>query len=133
MGAGCYYTNCFGELAYWIINPNKAENNDYDEFENERWNDFVEDLGEIMIDLGYFKESAYEFSNGLLKIELKSTYYGDGLVIQIEPKANEWEKEYNLARANMDRCEKRIIRNMVKAGYEVRYATSGYTSAKVEI
>lgn len=134
MGAGCYYThNCNKERAAWI-DLNLSE----DEFEAHNDFDFImEDLEQILSDNEWEKKSSRsnrEYHNGLYELFLESTYYGDGLVIRIEPKDdNPWYNKYTfgLAIANHHRSENKILRAIAKAGYKLKIATSGYTSTEL--
>ena len=133
MGAGCRYTNnTTKELAYWIDLDIEYDENDIvaGQFQ---YDDTIEDLSGIIEELGYHSVDSRNriFSNGLFKLELESTYYADGLVIQLNPKMDEWDKEYNLAISNLERGERKILRKLLKSGYKLRIATSGYTSTEV--
>lgn len=125
MGAGCYHTHsCNKERAAWIdlnLSDDEAEaTNDFDFI--------IEELEQILADNGWERLSNRKYHNGLYELFLESTYYGDGLVIRIEPK-NDWDTKYwNLAMANHHRSENKILRAISKAGYKLRISTGGYTS-----
>lgn len=132
MGAGCYYTHSETKTrAAWIdLQPSQDANED---FEGNDYFDYVrEDLENLLTGNGY--EKAYsekcDFYNGLFDIFLESTYYGDGIVIRIEPRHDEWNhgKRYSLALANHHRTERKILKLIFESGYKLRIATSGYTA-----
>jgi hypothetical protein len=124
MGAGTYYTHpCNGERAAWV---NIGQGEDDDVFIDEH--EFVlQDITNILADAGYGN-----MRNGLAMVDLVSTYDGDGLIIQISPRVEEYESSYNLFTANFDRMQQKIWRSLQKAGYSLRIATSGYTSQILE-
>ncbi len=122
MGAGCYYTHkCNKEKAAWVVVPDFG--NDQEAFDD--WFFFLKDeIG----NLGYEEINKRHFQNGLFDLYLDSTYYGEGVILRLEPRANEWEKEYNLAMANHSRSETKLLKTLIKLNYSLRIATSGYTS-----
>jgi hypothetical protein len=129
MGAGCYYHhNQTKTKAAWI-ELNLSE----DEFESSNDLDFImEDLEQILSDNGWEKKSSRsncEYHNGLYELFLESTYYGEGLVIRIEPKDDKYT--FGLAMANHSKSENKILRAIAKSGYKLRIATSGYTSTEL--
>ncbi len=127
MGAGCYYTHrCNKAIAYWVDIPESFKKDSETPFDC-----LFEDLANILEDLGYSNENRNLFGNGLFIIELESTYYGEGIILQINPRHSEWAKEYNLAMANHEIVEKRIAKT-INQYYPLRYATSGYTAATIE-
>lgn len=129
MGAGCWYHhNCNKERAAWIdLYPNGKET-DSDEDDQDDYNFIFSDVANILIELGYNNQTKVNvFCNGLFEVHLESTYYGDGLIIRIEPFID-YDQRYNLAMANHHRAEKRILRTLCKEGYKLRIATSGYTA-----
>lgn len=118
MGAGCMYKHSNGELACWIeIDPE-------DEFD---YSDTLSQIGWELEKLGYYKEDSNIFKNKFFTVELKSTYYGDGILILLEAR----ERYYSLAVANFNRCENRILKQLDKCGFVLKIATSGYTSQRV--
>lgn len=131
MGAGCYYHhNQTKTKAAWIDLNLSEEPEEPDEAHNDF--DFImEDLEQILSDNGWEKKSSKsdrEYHNGLYELFLESTYYGDGLVIRIEPKDdNPWYNKYTfgLAMANHHKSENKILRAIAKAGYKLSIATSG--------
>ncbi len=130
MGAGCYYThNCNKEKAAWIdIVRSEDDDPDFDDAL-----DFIkEDLEQALTSIGWSKTNRYEYRNGLFKLILDSTHYGDGLILRIEP-LEDYGNLYNLAMANHHRTEKKVWKAVKKLGYTLRIATSGYTSTEVII
>lgn len=143
MGAGCYYTHkCNKEKAYWVEIPKNSggEPEEYDDFQTEN---LLDDLEDSILSLGYSKEdskrSLRRFENGLFIVDLKSTYYGDGVIIEINPRFDysnwgdgvEYSRYYHLAMANHSRAERRIAKAINKY-YSLFYATSGYTAAEIK-
>lgn len=129
MGAGCYYTHkCNRQKACWI-DFNHSDNEGYEEDDYDimrMWEeDIIDNIECLLAKIGY-----RNMQNGLCKVELVPTYYGDGLIIDISPAMEEWEPSYNLFLANFDRMEENILRCLHKAGFELRIATSGYTSGQ---
>jgi hypothetical protein len=128
MGAGCYYThNCNKERAAWVdLYPNGKDTDDDDaDFEVQNTFGYI---ANILMDLGYNNQTKLNvFCNGLFEVHLEYTYYGDGLIIRLEPLID-YDQRYNLAMANHHRAEKRILRTLCKEGFKLRIATSGYTA-----
>ena len=124
MGAGCYYTHkCNRNVACWVtLEDNTEDNYVYEDIKNI-----------LLLELGYRENNRRNYSNGLFEVILDSTYDGRGIIIYLEPIAEEHENNYRLALANHERSEKRILKSLIKAGYKVRFATSGYTSAEYKI
>lgn len=129
MGAGCYYTHENGNVAYWIEPEFTARLDNEDQFDSE-WNFFMEDIGNVMIELGYKKGSQYKYKNGLAIVEFSSTYSGEGLVIRLQPRYED-QQTLNLFNANFDRMEKKIAKEFNKC-YVLAYGTSGYTACRLK-
>jgi hypothetical protein len=123
MGAGCYYTHpCNRELAAWIEIRDEEDEDAY----SVAYDFLIDDIKGVLAEIGY-----EDMRNGLAKVELESTYYGDGLIIQLYPRMERYESSYQLFLANFDRMQRKIWRALQKAGYALRIATSGYTSAEL--
>lgn len=150
MGAGTYYThecsrndNFNGdERSSWIdLDPN---------YEAEDLSDIamyaVEDLTHILEAKGYDilpnkyqkAEGFIEAHNGLGKFIFESNYHGDGIVIRLEPHFEttsldhiEDRRREQLFYANFDKMYDKMQKILLDAGYNLRVATSGYTSAPV--
>ena len=128
MGAGCYYTNKeTGTKAFWIDFPFFDDKQDYQSY----FETLLQDLQHLFLDLDYIQYDEYSFFNGLFNLNLETTYYGDGLVIRLEPHTEENINIYNLAMANHSRSYERIKRALMKQDYTLRIASSGYTSSIV--
>ena len=125
MGAGTLYRHTNDELAVWIDFESNGDS--FDEFAKKQ---VFEELSELIRNLGYYQDHNQPniFFNGLFKLTLESKYHGDGIVFMLEPRHDEYSKEYNLANASFQRSENKILRAVQKAGYTLRIATSGYTS-----
>lgn len=116
MGAGCYYRHEYpfdNNLAAWI------ELKDSDQYSFE-W----ELISDIIKECGYNYNENY-FYNQLYKIELKSTYYGDGIIVYF---SNNSDPYINLAIHNFGFAENKVLKALYKNGYKLIIATSGYTS-----
>jgi hypothetical protein len=133
MGAGCRYTHKNGSLAYWLDVPKDTDDDEPNEF---YWEWFIEEVKCELEELGYFCESQYAFSNGLYNLRLETTYHGDGLLIYIDEKGEDGydyadTRINNLARANFDRAECKIIRTLNKR-WAVCVASSSYTANRIK-
>lgn len=120
MGAGCYYKHEYpfdGNLAAWI------ELDDLNDADSDEYSYILQSIADIIIGLGY-EFDGEEFKNGLYKIELKSTYYGDGLIVYFKNRRDEY---INLAIRNFSSSENKVLKTLHKNGYKLRIATSGYT------
>ena len=118
MGAGCYYKHEYpfnDNLAAWI---------ELDELDSDQYSFIYQSITGIIVGLGY-EFDGEEFKNGLYKIELKSTYYGDGLIVYFKNRRDEY---INLAIGNFDSSENKILKALHKNGYKLRVATGGYSS-----
>jgi hypothetical protein len=118
MGAGCYYKHEYpfnDNLAAWI---------ELDELDSDQYSFIYQSITGIIVGLGY-EFDGEEFKNGLYKIELKSTYYGDGLIVYFKNRRDEY---INLAIRNFDSSENKVLKALHKNGYKLRVATGGYSS-----
>lgn len=118
MGAGCYYKHEYpfnDNLAAWI---------ELDELDSDQYSFIYQSITGIIVGLGY-EFDGEEFKNGLYKIELKSTYYGDGLIVYFKNRRDEY---INLAIGNFDSSENKVLKALHKNGYKLRVATGGYSS-----
>jgi len=118
MGAGCYYKHEYpfnDNLAAWI---------ELDELDSDQYSFIYQSITGIIVGLGY-EFDGEEFKNGLYKIELKSTYYGDGLIVYFKNRRDEY---INLAIRNFDSSENKVLKTLHKNGYKLRIATGGYSS-----
>jgi hypothetical protein len=128
MGAGCYYTHeNVDAKAFWI------ELEIYEDFDlnEELFSNTLRDLSVLLIDMNYHPHDELNFSNGLYNLELKSKYNGDGLLFLLEPLYEDW-RIFNLAVANHSYHYERLAKALIKYGYSLGIATSGYTSAQLK-
>ena len=134
MGHGCNYRNKETDTkAFWI----EVDDPD-DEFGVEM---MLDDLRYEFEQLGYEVDDNSGnliYYNGLGKIELETTYDSGGIVVRLEPAfiPDFWSEpevtaRYNLFMANHERMYNRIKRHFLNAGYNLRIATSGYTSTQI--
>lgn len=126
MGAGCYYTHAANkQKACWVeIESGDESDGDYeDDFDTYGW--ALENITDLLNANGY-----RNLKNGLFKIELKSTYYGEGIIIELVPNCKDYDCTYSLAMANFNRVEERILRLIHNEGFKLRIATSGHTAIK---
>jgi hypothetical protein len=124
VGAGCYYTHKETKTKAFWVELDFAEEEEDTFF---LWDWYMEEIGSCLELTGYSKRSTYNYFNGLFEVCLESTYEGDGLVVRLEP----CEEYYNLAMANHDRSYDKIKNVILSQGFELRIATSGYTSTKI--
>lgn len=116
MGAGCYYKHDYpfdDNLAVWI------EMDEVDQYSS-----LFDEIAEIIKNCGYNQNNDY-FYNKLYRIELKSTYYGEGLIVCFKCQSDQY---INLAIKNFEYAENKVLKALAKNGYKLRFATSGYTS-----
>lgn len=118
MGAGCYYKHEYpfdGNLAVWI---------EVEELDQDQYSFFWSNIAKIIKSCGYNQNNDY-FYNKLYRIELKSTYYADGLIVCFKCQSDQY---INLAIKNFEFAENKVLKALAKNGYKLRFATSGYTS-----
>lgn len=132
MGAGCYYTHDTipNAKSFWI----EVESEHEDDLFHEDYRDLKDYIKEELMNLGYDKD----LENGLYKIVFDSTYNGDSILVNLESRFEESYyhqdvKLHNLAVANHNRCYERIQKHLISCGLELRMASSGYTSYKIEL
>lgn len=131
MGYGCYFTNKeTGTRSFWIdidpYNENEEENLDIDLI----FDDLICDVSDILDEIGYIQEKDSKFYNGLYDLYLEYGPMGDKIIFRLEPLEDCDSNIYNLAMANFDKCYDKIARTLISYGYELRIATSGYTSGR---
>jgi hypothetical protein len=136
MGAGCYYTHKeTGTKAFWIDLDNlEYDENDSDQYEDNFWFE-VENIKTQIHSLNYEIDrfDRLKLYNGLAEVKLESTYYGDGIVVLLEPNQYQDSALFNLFLANHNRMYNRIKRKLLQAGYKLRIATGGFTSMEVTL
>ena len=136
MGAGCYYTlpDSRDMLAYWVSLELDQTEEDRDEFDSEFYHEIMmEDLTSLLLELPLCKEY-----NGVLyygdnfTIELPSTYYGDGILINLVMRLPDYDEKYNFVLSNLERVYKRIIKHVNKS-LPLRRAAGAWCSASYAI
>jgi len=121
MGAGTYYTNKeTGTKAFWIDIDNSEE-----DFIHEY---ILDDIYSSIESFGFVGIDRNKLINGLFEIIIEPKYYGDGYVIRMEPHTEDDERIYYLALANHNKHYSSLGKKLKNAGYNLRIATSGYTS-----
>lgn len=131
MGAGCYYTLPDNRdiKAYWIDIELDEEDQDDSSF---IFDLTLDELKLTLLELPL----CHEYNNQLyygkhFKIDLDSTYHGEGILINLCIDLYDWSDKYNFVASNLERVYNRIIRH-VNQSYELRKATSGYTACTIE-
>jgi hypothetical protein len=133
MGAGCLFRHKNTKTkAAWINIPYSNEEDNIEGFD---YKDTEHEIKNILTQIGYTIDSCDKIRNGLFEIKLEGTYYGDGIIIYIEPRYeyDEWgrshyDRRYHLAMANHAKAENKIWKALQKEGFELNIATGGYTS-----
>lgn len=119
MGAGCYYTLPDNReiLAYWIDLTLDQGDENSDEFDTDFYSEIMaDDLKECLLDLPLCHEYHGQLYYGKhFKIDLASTYYGDGLLINLSVDLYDWSDNYNFVASNLDRVYNRIIKHVNKS------------------
>ena len=116
MGAGCYYTNNeTNTKAFWI---------DLGDVHSDF---YLDSISENLENLNFIDSKEGYYYNGLYQIYVESTYYGDGLVIRMEPQTEYGINIYNLAMANHSKHYAHLIKEFSK-NFDLRMASSSYTS-----
>jgi hypothetical protein len=133
MGAGCYYTlpDSRDVLAYWLA---IEFDESLDEFENsDNFECELEYLKNILLDLplcGQFNGKLYYGKN--FKIDLDSTYHGDGILINLIIDLPEYNEKYNFVASNLERVYNRIIKHVNKS-LPLKRAAGAWCSAQYAI
>ena len=133
MGAGCYYTHDnISKKSFWIDFklPDTTNSDLIDEF----YQDELYLIREAAYSLNYHDtKDPYHFHNGLYELRLKYTYDGSGIVFNLEPHDDEEQNLTNLAIANHDIHYNRLAKKLNEYGFNLRIATSGYTSTEYTV
>lgn len=130
MGYGCYFTNKeSGTKSFWIDVETGYED-EHGNFYADEWamDDELLNVQTELENMGYNMETSYHFWNGLYDLFLEFGPEGDMIIFRLEPLEDCEQGTYNLAMANFERNYDAIAKRLIKAGYELRVATSGYTS-----
>jgi hypothetical protein len=136
MGAGCLFRHKNTKTkAAWINIPYSNEEDNIEGFD---YKDTEDEIKNILTQIGYTIDSCDKIRNGLFEIKLEGTYYGDGIIIYIEPRYSQYDyysgkldSRYTLAMANHHRAENKIWKALQKECFELNIATGGYTSQKI--
>jgi hypothetical protein len=124
MGAGCNYTLKDNRdiKAYWL------------EVDSNFWLEELRALKSCLLELPLCSDcDDYELYYGeCFKIVLESTYYGDGIVIDLQENMTSCESHYDLMLSKQEAIYRKIIKHINKT-FSLNIATSGYTSAFIEI
>lgn len=134
MGAGCNHKHSYNkEPAFWVDfmhQPCRMDLNSSNFVNDKAREDLREDLIDRLQEIGYTYDKSKDFChNKLFKVQLKSTYDGDGFVIDVSPSFN---TDYspnllNLFSSNFNRACHKII-NHLNRNYAISYSTSQFTS-----
>lgn len=126
MGYGCYFTNKeTGTRSFWIdLHDETGETN--------LWatRGIICHVSDILDEIGYIQEKDSKFYNGLYDLYLEYGPMGDKIIFRLEPLEDCESNIYNLAMANFQKCYDKIAKTLIKYGYQLRTATSGYTSSR---
>lgn len=133
MGAGCYYTLPQNRdiLAYWIDLP---ESDDQDSDNSWIFDATVENISETLLELPLCSfADQYSFWYGKhYKIELVSTYYGDGLQILLSVDLPEYHEKFNFFASNLTKVYAKIIKHVNK-DFDLKRAAGSWSSTTIEI
>ena len=132
MGAGCHYTlDADSSIkAYWINFINEELETD-----NFLYDDMIRTISECLAELPLCESTGhYELDYGtFFKIKLESTYYGDGIIINVDENINRiHENSFSLVLSNLDKIYNKIAKHLNKY-FELSIATSGYTSTTIAL
>ena len=134
MGAGCYYTHNTipNAKAFWIEVSSEHE----DELFHEDYADEKNYIKDCLRELGYCDKHSKNLENGLYEIVFDSTYYGESIIVMLESKFERREyvdetRLHNLAVANHKKSYRKIQKHLMKMGFKLRMASSGYTSYEI--
>ena len=133
MGAGCDYTlpDSRDIKAYWI-GLEIEEYQDGEEAGSACYEFLIEDLKYCLLGLPLCHEYQGQLYYGKQhKIDLDPTYHGDGILINLVVDLYDYDEKYNFVLSNLEKVYNKIIRH-VNQRFELRKATSGYTSCTIE-
>lgn len=130
MGAGCYYTSRIDqERTFWVEIAEEDEE-DYSGFE---WEDTLQNILDVLEGIGYSCSGRQRrATNGFFDISLESTYHGEGIVLDFDVLGGLDASTEALARATYAKSWRKVARNLMKWGFKLRIATSGYTARYME-
>jgi len=133
MGAGCFYTlpDSRDVLAYWLSVDYDAS---LDEFENsDNFDCEVQYLKDVLKQLPLCEE----YNNTLFygkhfKINLDSTYNGDGILINLVLDLPDYDHSFNFVLSNLGKVYNRIIKHVNKS-LPLRRAAGAWCSVQYGI
>ena len=132
MGAGCYYTLPDNReiKAYWLeVASDESTPEDFSDavqYEHEYLQELITELPLA----GVYDGVLYYGKH--YRINLESTYNGDGILINLVIDLPEYDRLYPLTLANLERVYTRIIKHVNKST-ALRIASSGYMSEAVPV
>ena len=124
MGAGCYYTmkEIPEQRAYWLDVGYSDEDDECNYYDDDLIN-----LADCLAELPLFHSGRYGKNNQYI-VTLKPTYYGDGIIIDVELS----DYATALDRHNIYKVYLRIIKH-INTSYPLSIATSGYTHSVMPV
>jgi hypothetical protein len=132
MGAGCYYTlpDNRDVLAYWLDIgyefEGQEDNSDYFDCE-------LDNLESVLLELPLCsKYNGQLYYGKQFKIDLDSTYNGDGILINLIVDLYDYDKKYNFVVSNLEKVYNRIIKHVNKS-LPLRRAAGAWCSAQFAI
>jgi len=135
MGTGCYYTNKeTGTRAFWMdINPYYQDEDGNEVYDDYLFDDLLDNLKYELKDMGFDHIDNQTYQNTLYTLHLEGGH-GHELIFRLEPRyIDAYHKDdirlYNLALGSHERNYNALAKKLIKLGYELSIATSGYTSA----
>lgn len=134
MGAGCYYTLPDNRdiKAYWVDVEIEEEDQDDETAGSFYYDLLIEDLKDCLLELPLCTDYNGQLYYGKQhKVDLDSTYYGDGILINLVIDLYDYDEKYNFVLSNLERVYNKIIRH-VNQRFELRKASSGWTSCTIE-
>lgn len=133
MGAGCYYTlpDNRDVLAYWLAVDFDEELDEYENSDNYACD--LEYLKELLLQLPLCHEYNGQLYYGKhFKIDLDSTYHGDGILINLIVDLYDYNEKYNFVVSNLERVYNRIIKHINKS-LPLKRAAGAWCSAQFAI
>lgn len=131
MGAGCYYTlpDSRDVLAYWLDVPQPEDGEDFsDNFDCE-----LEYIKDCLLQLPLCTEYNGQLYYGdSFKIELDSTYYGDGILINLVIDKPDYNEKYYFILSMLERVYLKIIKHLNKV-MPLKRAAGAWCSASYGI
>lgn len=132
MGVGCYYTlpDSRDVLAYWLDVPPADEESEDNSFSFDCDLDY---LKEILLTLPLCHEYNGQLYYGKqFKIDLDSTHYGDGILINLVIDLYDYDPKYNFVLSQLEKVYHRIIKHVNKS-LPLKRAAGAWCSASYNI